>query len=223
MTESSQTLDRGLRVLALLADSPRGRTVAELAAELGVARAVVYRLLTTLRAHNLVLPARAGRVRVGLGVLELARRVRPLLADAAAGPLRSLAEDLGATAHLTVTDAGEALAVAVVEPTWPDFHVAYRVGSRHPLGRGAAGLAILLGQQPEPRPPYVSTSGELQAGAHGVAAPVLAVPALAASVGVVAFTALDPDTVGPRVLRAAAAVSSALGPPPDPAPPESGP
>ncbi|HEX5494802.1 MAG TPA: helix-turn-helix domain-containing protein [Mycobacteriales bacterium] len=212
MTESSQTLDRGLRVLALLADSPRGRSVADLAAELGVGRAVVYRLLATLRAHNLALPARGdGRVRIGLGVLELARRVRPLLAEAAAGPLRRLAEDLGATAHLTVVDAGEALAVAVVEPTWTDFHVAYRVGSRHPLGRGAAGRAILLAGLAEPHPPYAATAGELQAGAHGVAAPVLDVPGLAASVGVVALTALDPATVGPRVVRAAAAVATALG------------
>lgn len=211
MAESSQTLDRGLRVLALLADAPRGRSVAELAEELGVGRAVVYRLLTTLRAHNLVLPTRHGRVRVGMGVLELARRVRPVLAEAASGPLRGLAEELGVTAHLTVLDGGEALAVAVVEPSWTDFHVAYRVGFRHPLDRGAAGRAILLGRRPAPRPPSVCTAGELQAGAHGVAAPVLDVPGLEASVGVVALTAMDLSVVGPRVVRAAATLASALG------------
>ncbi|HEY9472344.1 MAG TPA: helix-turn-helix domain-containing protein [Mycobacteriales bacterium] len=210
MTESSQTLDRGLRVLALLADSPRGRSVTELAAELGVARAVVYRLLATLRAHNLVLPARDGRVRVGLGVLDLARRVRPLLAEAASGPLRRLAEDLGATAHLTVVDGTDAVAMAVVEPSWTDLHVAYRVGSRHPLERGAAGRAILLGRQPPPRAPHAATAGELQPGAHGVAAPVLDVPGLEASVGVVTLVELDPAAVGPRVVQAAAAVTAAL-------------
>jgi Transcriptional regulator len=210
MTESAQTLDRGLRVLALLADSPRGRSVTELAAELGVARAVVYRLLATLRAHNLVLPARDGRVRVGLGVLDLARRVRPLLAEAASGPLRRLAEDLGATAHLTVLDGSDAVAMAVVEPTWTDLHVAYRVGSRHPLDRGAAGRAILLGRQPHPRPAHATTAGELQPGAHGLAAPVLDLPGLEASVGVVALVELDPAVVGPRVVQAAAAIAAAL-------------
>jgi DNA-binding IclR family transcriptional regulator len=211
MAESAQTLDRGLRLLALLADAPLGRSVAELAAELGVGRAVVYRLLAALEAHNLAHRAADGRARLGFGVLDLARRVQPLLREAAAAPLRALAEDVGATAHLTVADAGLALAVAVVEPSWTDFHVAYRVGSRHPLERGAAGRAILLGREQEPGEAYVVTAGELQRGAHGVAAPVLGVPGLEASVGVVALSEMDSSAVGDRVVRAAAAVAAALG------------
>lgn len=213
MAESAQTLDRGLRVLTALADAPHGRTVAELAAELGVGRTVVYRLLTTLQAHNLVVRAADGRVRLGLGVLELAHRVQPLLREAAAGPLRTLAEQVGATAHLTIVDGGEALAVAVVEPSWTDYHVAYRVGSRHPLERGAAGRAILLARAAapdQPHPPYVSSTGELESGAHGIAAPVPSVAGLEASVGVVAFAELDADAVGPMVVAAAAATAAAL-------------
>lgn len=209
MAESSQTLDRGLRLLAVLADAPRGRSVAELAAELGVGRSVVYRLLATLEAHRLVRRAGGGHVRLGLGVLDLARRVQPLLREAAARPLRHLAEQVGATAHLTVVDGGEALAVAVVEPSWTDYHVAYRVGSRHPLDQGAAGRAILLGRAGE-GDPFVITVGELQTGAHGVAAPVRDVPGLEASVGVVALYALDPDQVGTAVVTAATSVSAAL-------------
>ena len=70
------------------------------------------------------------------------------------------------------------------------------------------------------------TEGELQAEASGVAAPVLGVAGLEASVGVVALgrlrlmgtdsgiaqpAALDPAVVGPRVVAAAAAVAAALG------------
>ena len=40
--------------------------------------------------------------------------------------------------------------MAVVEPSWTDFHVSYRVGSRHPLHQGAAGKAILLGRDAAP-------------------------------------------------------------------------
>ena len=58
--------------------------------------------------------------------------------------LRRLAEQVGCTAHLTVAEGDEALALAVIEPSWTDFHVSYRVGARHPLNRGAAGKAILL-------------------------------------------------------------------------------
>ena len=47
--ESAQTLDRGLRLLRLLADAHRGRTPTELAAELRLSRPVVYRLITTLQ------------------------------------------------------------------------------------------------------------------------------------------------------------------------------
>lgn len=58
----------------------------------------------------------------------------------------------------------------------------------------------------------MSTSGELQPGAYGVAAPVLGVPGLEASVGVVALAPLDPEVVGEQVLAAASAVATALAP-----------
>ena len=64
--------------------------------------------------------------------------------DVAIPVLRQLAERVGCTAHLTVAEGDEALALAVIEPSWTDFHVSYRVGARHPLNRGAAGKAILL-------------------------------------------------------------------------------
>jgi DNA-binding IclR family transcriptional regulator len=86
--------------------------------------------------------------------------------------------------------------------------VAYRTGSRHPLERGAAGRAILAGRSGQDRP--VATSGELQPGAYGVAAPVLGVPGLEASVGVVALAPLDVATVGEQVMAAAATVHCAL-------------
>ena len=210
--ETSQTLDRGLRVLEVLAGTPGGLTITALAAEVGVNRTVVYRLVATLEGHGLARRDAAGLVHVGLGVLSLARGLQPVLRELAAPVLRSLAEDLGMTAHLTVADGGEALAIAVVEPSWTDFHVGYRVGARHPLGQGAAGLAILLGRG-EDQPGvdgYVETAGELQAGARGVAAPVLGVDGLEASVGIVTLGDLDAQAVGPLVVAAAGRVASRL-------------
>jgi DNA-binding IclR family transcriptional regulator len=207
--ETAQTLDRGLRLLQLVADTPRGVTVTEAAQRLGVGRAVVYRLVGTLIQHGLVTRDRSGRLRLGAGVLQLARRAQPLVADAALPALRRLAEDVGATAHLTLAEGSEGVALLVVEPTWTQFHVAYRTGARHPLERGAAGRAIVAGRLGQDG--VVVSEGELQAGAHGVAAPVLGVEGLDASVGVVALTALDVVAVGPRVVSAAAAVARALG------------
>ncbi|MFL6129587.1 MAG: helix-turn-helix domain-containing protein [Mycobacteriales bacterium] len=208
--ESSQALDRGLRLLALLAGADRGLSVSELADGLGTSRAAVYRLVAALEAHAMVRRPADGRVRLGLGLLDLARRVLPELRDAARGPLRALAERVGATAHLTVLDGDDALAVAVVEPSWTDFHVGYRVGTRHRVDRGAAGRAILLGRAPATGGDIAVTAGELQPGAHGVAAPVRDLPGLEASVGVVALADLDAAAVGPAVVEAAAAVGRRL-------------
>ena len=207
--ETAQTLDRGLRLLHLVADAPGGLTVTEAAARLGVGRAVVYRLVGALTEHGMVRRDLAGRLRLGAGVLHLARRAQPLLAEGALPALRRLAEQAGATAHLTVVEGGEAVAIAVVEPSWTSFHVAYRTGYRHPLDRGAAGQAILAGRTGQTDP--VATSGELQPGAYGVAAPVLGVPGLEASVGVVALAPLAVDGVGEQVRAAARAIGHALG------------
>ncbi|MDN4172519.1 helix-turn-helix domain-containing protein [Nocardioides sp. SOB77] len=209
--ETSQTLDRGLRLLGLLAAAPDGLTVTEAATRLDVPRTVAYRLVSTLEQHALLRRDGRGRLHVGLGVLHLASAVQPVLRDLAAPVLRSLAEAVGCTAHLTVAEGEEALALAVVEPSWTDFHVGYRIGSRHPLGQGAAGRAILLGRDRDPeRAPWCATSGELQAGARGLAAPVLGVDGLEASVGIVTLGDLDAGRVGPRVVDAAREVAERL-------------
>ncbi|HEX5567060.1 MAG TPA: helix-turn-helix domain-containing protein [Streptomyces sp.] len=211
--ETSQTLDRGLRVLKLLADTDHGLTVTELSKRLGVNRTVVYRLLATLEQHSLVRRDLGGRARVGLGVLRLGRQVHPLVREAALPALRALAEEVGATAHLTLVDGNEALAVAVVEPSWTDYHVAYRTGFRHPLDRGAAGRAILAGRDPELAvgENYVLTHGELETGACGAAAPLTGVSGIEGSVGVVMLSDSVPQNVGPRVVQAAQEVADSLG------------
>ncbi len=210
--EISQTLDRGLRVLTCLAAHAAPMTATELAGELGLNRTVVHRLVATLEGHALVRRGADARIGLGTGLLGLAAAVQPGLRAAVAPVLRRLAQDVGATAHLTVADGNEALAVAVVEPSWTDFHVAYRVGARHPLDRGAAGRAMLLPAENDPAAEsgYVLTEGELQPGAHGLAAPVHDVPGLVASVGVVTLGELAAGRVGPRVLAAAIEVAEAL-------------
>ncbi|MGH3509671.1 MAG: IclR family transcriptional regulator [Nocardioidaceae bacterium] len=209
VAETSQTLARGLHVLQVLAESPHGLTVTGLAERIGVNRTVVYRLVTTLEQSGFARRDGSGRVHVGLAVLSLASAVQPVLRELTNPVLRELAERLGTTAHLTVVDGGEALAIAVVEPSWTDYHVAYRVGARHRLDQGAAGRAILEGRATA-RPAYVETVGEIQPGARGVAAPVLGVEGLEASVGIVTLSELDTDAVGPEVVAAAAEVARRL-------------
>ncbi|MGW0806530.1 IclR family transcriptional regulator [Nonomuraea sp. NPDC002799] len=207
VAESAQTLERGLRLLRLLADGKGGRTPTELAAGLSLSRPVVYRLLTTLLNEGFVRRDGEGRVHLGFGLLALAQAVQPLLRATAVPTLRKLAEQVGATAHLTVAEGDDGLAVAVVEPSWTNMHVAYREGSRHPLAKGAAGRAILALR--EGRDDYFVSEGQLQEGARGVAAPVTGLPWLEASVGVVTFGTLEEST-GPRVVAAAAELAAEL-------------
>jgi DNA-binding IclR family transcriptional regulator len=205
--ESSLTLDRGLSLLQAVADSEsEAPTISDLATTIGASRAAVYRLLVPLQERGLI-RREGSKVRLGLGLLRLAAKVAPQLRHAALPALRELAETVGATAHLTVADGDEAQAVAVIEPSWTAYHVAYRVGTRHSLRRGAAGKAIGLRAE---GPGWVGTTGELQSGAYGIAAPVRGVSGLRASVGVVTFEPLDGDVVGPQVIAAAASVAAAL-------------
>ncbi|GLZ43126.1 IclR family transcriptional regulator [Actinokineospora sp. NBRC 105648] len=205
--ESSLTLDRGLALLQAVADSDtEAPTISDLAASIGASRAAVYRLLVPLQARGLV-RREGSKVRLGLGLLQLAAKVAPQLRVAALPALRELAEAVGATAHLTVADGDEAQAVAVVEPSWTAYHVAYRVGTRHALHKGAAGKAITLRADD---PGWIGTLGELQPGAYGIAAPVRGVPGLRASVGVVTFEPLEGAVVGPKVVTAAALIADSL-------------
>jgi DNA-binding IclR family transcriptional regulator len=205
--ESSLTLERGLAVLQAVADSEsEAPTISDLAVAVGASRAAVYRLLVPLVERGLV-RREGSRVRLGLGMLRLAARVLPQLRMVATPVLRGLAEEVGATAHLTVADGDVAQAVAVVEPSWTAYHVAYRVGARHALNKGAAGRAITLARG---GPAWVGSTGELEAGAFGIAAPVRGVAELRASIGVVSLAELDESAVGPRVVAAAAELTDSL-------------
>jgi DNA-binding IclR family transcriptional regulator len=217
----SQTVARGLRLLQALADEPDGLTVTELAAELGTHRAGIYRLLAPLLEARIVGRTATGGYGLGLGLVELASAVRPRLQEVAAAELRALAEDVGATAALTVRDGDEAVVLTVVEPRTTSMHLTYRPGLRHPVDVGAPGLAILAAGAPRPgeRPEverarrlgYAVSSGELLLGATGVAAPVVAGGAAEAAVSAVWVGDRDPASAGALVVAAAERIARALG------------
>ncbi|WP_020663441.1 IclR family transcriptional regulator [Amycolatopsis benzoatilytica] len=210
--EGSLTLDRGLALLQAVADAgEQAATISELATTIGASRAAVYRLLVPLTERGLVW--RDGtKVRLGVGVLRLAGQVLPQLREAARPALRDLAEQAGATAHLTVAQGDHAQAVAVVEPSWTSYHVAYRVGSRRGLSSGAAGRAMAL--RPGDTKRWATSTSELEAGASGIAAPVRGVPGLRASVGVISLEPLDSAQIGPLTVEAAGKLAVLLAPAP---------
>ncbi len=67
----SLTLERGLRVLRVLAEHPDGLSVSALAAEMETHRAGIYRLLGPLVDQRLVVRDADGRHTLGVGLIEL--------------------------------------------------------------------------------------------------------------------------------------------------------
>ncbi|WP_299842713.1 helix-turn-helix domain-containing protein [uncultured Paracoccus sp.] len=219
-----QTLDRGLRALRVIADSPDGVSVAELASSLGIARAIAYRIVSTLEDHSAVHRSASGRLHLGAGLLTLAAQVEQGLRGHARPILESLAEASGCCAFLSVAQGDECVAMFSAVPVSGFLEVNYRVGSRHPLDRGAAGISILAARAPcegdDPRlaqvraDGFAHTKGELERGATGIAAAValsrLRHPGLEASVGIVTLGALDVDRIARLVMSAADALAAQM-------------
>lgn len=202
--ETAQTLSRGLDVLMLLAATPTGLSPSQIAADLGLSRSIIYRLVSTLVDYNLVRRGADGQLTVGLGALRLTENLHPSLREATRDVLEVLAEEAHATAHFVVADGDEALAVAVVEPQRTTFHVGYRVGSRTPLGVGAIGRALLAAR--EGHGGVFASEGELIPGAYGVVVPVLNMPGIVAAVGVVTLAGAATETTPASVEKAASAL-----------------
>lgn len=211
-----QTLERGLLALDIISRRDQGISVADLATELGVHRAICYRIVNTLEVHAFVTRTEDGLVRLGAGAAVLASRFAPQLWHSTGPVLQRLADNAGATTHLSVAQGLDCIAVVVAEPVTAVIRVGYRVGSRHPLTRGAAGIAILSARPPRTSDPanvrdarrdsFSVTLGELEPGAMGIAAPI-AVPAgptaVQACVGVVAAAGLDVTSVSALVVETA--------------------
>jgi DNA-binding IclR family transcriptional regulator len=215
----SQTLERGLRVLAVLGEHPDGLSVSELAAALGTHRAGIYRLVGPLADQRLVVRGDDGRYVLGVGLIELASRVRARLREVAVPELQRLADALAATAALTVRDGEEAVVVAVLAPRSTDLHIGYRPGLRHRLDQAASGIAILSALEPrrgeraaivEARERgWSASTGELLVGATGVGAPIRIGHEVEASISAVWIEERDLAAAGALVVAAADRIARA--------------
>lgn len=142
---STRTLQRGLRLLDAILDSGRdGQRVVDLCHATGLERATVHRLLATLVECGYV--AVHGRFRYVMGPRlaerahhvehsNFAARLQPVLArvSAACGDAAFAIVREGPTSHCIARHVG----------THPVQILVIQIGTRQPLGVGAAGLALL--------------------------------------------------------------------------------
>jgi DNA-binding IclR family transcriptional regulator len=214
----SQTLDRGLACLDLVAAADHALSVDAAAEALGLHRSIVYRLMRTLELRRLIERDPGGDFLPGPYLAVLSRSVRRSLRAAAAPVVATLAEDLQMTAFVVVADGDEAVTIDSVEPRSLNAHVAYRPGTRHPLDRGAPGLALLAA-----RPALVDERAQIaiarvRGWAHSEAEVIPGMASVASPIGDewalavlwLAGTDVSADAVGPRVAEAAHRIESRL-------------
>jgi DNA-binding IclR family transcriptional regulator len=175
----SQTLARGLTALQLVADSAGGLTVQEVADRVGVHRTIAYRLLSTLAQFRLVAKGEDGRYRPASGLAVLGASFDHNVRQLSLPTLRALADELGTTVSLLVAEGDQQVAIAVIVPTHVAYQLSFHEGSRYPLDRGAAGIALLACMPPRPgerelvsrarERGWVTTYGEIEPNTYGLA------------------------------------------------------
>src|ERR1700726_5148915 len=178
----SQTLARGLTALQMVADSPNGLTVQHLADQVGVHRTIAYRLLSTLAQFRMVAKGEDGRYRSAAALAVLGASFDNNVRQLSVPTLRGLADELGTTVSLLIAEGDQQVAIAVIVPSRVSYQLSFHEGSRYPLDRGAAGIALLASMPPRPgerdlvararERGWAMTYGEIEPNTYGLAVPV---------------------------------------------------
>ncbi|WP_411881186.1 IclR family transcriptional regulator [Polaromonas sp. YR568] len=141
----SRTLRRGLQVLdAVLQSGREGLRVVDLCRAVGLERATVYRLLATLLEGGYVAPRGRFRYAAGPRLALLAQPAPPPDFAARLQPvLARVSKACGDAAFAIVREGPLSHCIARQVGTHPVQILVIQVGTRQPLGVGAAGLALL--------------------------------------------------------------------------------
>ncbi|MFC3207940.1 HTH-type transcriptional regulator BhcR [Aquamicrobium soli] len=148
-----QSLDRGLRILAIVAEGT-GLSLSEVAEASGLPASTAYRMLTTLESHGLVEFDKADQLwSIGVEAYRMGSAFlrRRKLVDRARTVMQELMETTGETANLGVAEDDCVVFVSQVE-THQAIRAFFRPGTRtafHASGIGKAVLAHLDSERVE--------------------------------------------------------------------------
>ncbi|WP_431285115.1 IclR family transcriptional regulator [Humitalea sp. 24SJ18S-53] len=138
-------LERGLRVLEVLAAAERGLTVRELAQRIGIGRSSAFRLVYTLRFMGFLEGSPDERVyRLGPRVLNLgfAYLNGQSLIQVAQGVLEALRDATGVSAHLAIRDRRDVLFLDCVQSR-SGYLTTFNTGTRLPASVMPMGWLLL--------------------------------------------------------------------------------
>lgn len=161
---ASQTIaavERAIDVLLLFASAGRAELgVTEIAGELGLSKAAVHRILTSLRSRDLIsLDTDSRRYRLGPAALSLGRAylARIDVRSMAAPELAWLSAESGETATLSIRAGDIRMYVDQVVPD-REVRMEVAVGQPYPLHAGASSKAFLAYLGPEEIDAYITRS-----------------------------------------------------------------
>ena len=144
-SRSVAAIERAADVLFLFARSPSSLGVTEISKELGVSKAVVHRILTSLRERDLLTTdPETRRYALGPAVLELATAYRDRLdiRTLALDEMRRLSAATEETATLSVRHGNRRVYVAQITPP-REVKMTVPIGGSFPLHAGASSKAFL--------------------------------------------------------------------------------
>lgn len=140
-------IDRMMEVLEELKHRPAGQTVRQLTETLKQPRTTIYRILNTLRRHEMVRRDDAGSYHLGIRLLHLASRAASNatdfdLASLSQPFLDKLAAELGEGVKLSVRDAEGVMVLAAARGR-REYSLMVTPGQRLPIHAGAASKVLL--------------------------------------------------------------------------------
>jgi DNA-binding IclR family transcriptional regulator len=140
---SVQVIVRAAAILRRLSTAPQGCSLAELAADVGLPRSTVHRLVKALEAERLVAPVSASAgFRLGPGLLQIASANREWLVAQVHSELVSLSDRLRETVDLAVLSGDRVVFIdQVARPQ--RLQTVSAVGVSFPLHSTANGKALL--------------------------------------------------------------------------------
>lgn len=147
----SQTLDRALSILPIVAEKPRH--INEIALQLGVHHSTALRLLHTLRNHGFVFELPDHRYRLGSATFRLGFQALESidLRTIAKPAMQVLSDETGETIHLGILEDDDVFYIEKIESVQPGIRMHSRIGTPAPLHCTGVAKAILAYTHPARR------------------------------------------------------------------------
>jgi IclR family transcriptional regulator, acetate operon repressor len=145
------SVDRALRILALIGGAPTGLSLDELAASLDIPKSSLHRILAALKYRNFVAqPETGGAYFLGTELLATAFRFHDVLdLRALIHPLLvQLSAELKETTHMAVLDGAEIVYQDKIEVITHTIKLSSVIGGRNPAHATGVGKALLAWTYP---------------------------------------------------------------------------